>query len=396
LTKDAVTGRNQTWTILGVVAFALFLDYFLYGTVIPLTPALPGVKSEAEIGILYGAYAVSVLVAAPLFGHFGDRVGSRTVMIYGAGLAIAATVLFGLAPNFYVLLLARLCKGAASAATWTAGLGLIAEHYAGRRVEMMGYAFTGSTAGSILGPVVSGMLYRVGGYRMPFAVTALLFVIELCLLIFILPAGAEKRQAGVRIWTLVRNKPVLTVAIAVLLAAFGWGTLEALLPAHLTRYGASVETIGILFTVSAVVYGLFAPVVGRASERFPARKVMAAGAVALAATLPGVSVFRRAGLAAVALCVVNVSFAFLLNPASAELANAVDRAGMTCYSTVYAIYNIAYSLGMIAASGKASLAAGTLGFRGTLVSASAVLLATTLWLVLSGNWMAGESPAPAG
>lgn len=397
MADDAVTDRYRTWAVIVVVGFALFLDYFLYGTVIPLTPVSPaGLHSEALLGVLYGAYAISVLIVAPLFGHLGDRLGSRTIMIYGAGLAIGATVLFGLAPNFYVLLLARMCQGAASGATWTAGLALIAEHYPEKRVAMMGYAFTGSTAGSILGPVIGGMIYHLGGYRMPFVVNALLFVVEICLLIFVLPRGERKQQEGVRMWTLVKNKPALTAAVAVLLAAFGWGILEPLLPAHVASYGASVRTIGIMFTVSAVVYGLFAPVVGRATERFPARKVMAAGAFALVFTLPAVSAFRQIGYVVVALCAVNVSFAFLLNPASAELANAVDRAGLTCYSTVYAMYNIAYSAGMIAASGMATLTIGALGFRGALLSVSGVLLVCMLCLILSGNWMAGEPATPTG
>ena len=50
-------------------------------------------------------------------------------------------------------------------------------------------------------------------------------------------------------------------------------------------------------------------------------------------------------------------FAFTLNPASAELGNAVDRRGLSCYAAVYAVYNIAYSVGMMATNGLAGIAA---------------------------------------
>ncbi|MBI3798423.1 MAG: MFS transporter [Deltaproteobacteria bacterium] len=159
----SMSAHSKSWTILGVVTFALFLDYFLYGIVVPLTPLSPAkVNSEEQLGLLYGGYAVSVLLVTPLFGYLGDRVGGRVMMICGVVLGASATILFGLAPNFSLLLAARLCQGAASAAVWTSGLALIAEHYTEKRVEMIGYAFTGSTAGSVLGPVVGGLMYRAG------------------------------------------------------------------------------------------------------------------------------------------------------------------------------------------------------------------------------------------
>ena len=50
-------------------------------------------------------------------------------MIAEVILSAAALALFCSAPQFYLLLLAQLFQGNASAATSTAGLALIAEHY---------------------------------------------------------------------------------------------------------------------------------------------------------------------------------------------------------------------------------------------------------------------------
>jgi MFS family permease len=375
--------RSRSWTLVGIVAFALFLDFFLYGIVVPLTPLSPaGVKSEDQLGFLYAAYAVSVLLVTPLFGYLGDRVGGRVMMICGVVLAASATAFFGLAPNFYLLLAARLCQGAASAATWTSGLALVAEHYPGKRVEMIGYAFTGSTAGSVLGPVLGGVMYRAGGYQFPFLVTGLLLAIEACLLILLLPASRKEQQGSVDFRALLRNKSLLMAALAVALAAFAWGIIEPLLPVRLDRYGATAQTIGLMFTVSSILYGLCAPVVGWVSDRLSVKRVLILGTLAMAFTLPSLSAFEQVGFIAVALCLVNVSYAFMLNPASAELANAADRAGMSCYSAVYAVYNIAYSIGMLATSAIASATARTLGFRGALLCVSAVLIVSTVLLAM--------------
>jgi DHA1 family solute carrier family 18 vesicular amine transporter 1/2 len=381
--------QSNAWTIVGVVAFALFLDYLLYGMLVPLTSLSPaGVHTEEHFGILYGGYAVSVLVVTPIFGYFGDRLGGRRTMFCGVVFGLLAAAFSGLASSFQLLLVARLFEGAASAATWTAGLAVIAEHYPHQRVEMLGYAFIGSTFGSVLGPLIGGVMYRVGGYRLPFLGGSVLFVIE-AVLLFLLPKEGRSQNEKVDFRALLRNRSIIEAALAVGLAAFAWGTLEPLLPLRLQRYGASAETIGLMFTVSSIVYGLSGRLVGKLSERLATRQVVVMGTLAMAATLPLLSASVKIILVGAAFCLVNVSYAFMLNPASAELADAVDRSGKSNYTAVYAIYNVAYSIGMIVTTAIASQAAGLLGFGGTLLTVSAVLVLFTL---LAGF---GRSAQPA-
>jgi len=140
----------------------------------PLTYSPAHVGSEQQFGLLYGAYSVGVLLATPLFGYLGDRIGYRRPMIAEVILSAAALALFCSAPQFYLLLLARLFQGNASAATSTAGLAVIAEHYLQKRVEMMGLSLMGSTGGSLLGPVIGGSLYEIGGYTLPLVATGVL------------------------------------------------------------------------------------------------------------------------------------------------------------------------------------------------------------------------------
>jgi hypothetical protein len=64
----------------------------------------------------------------------------------------------------------------------------------------------------------------------------------------------------------------------------------------------------------------------------------------------------------------------MLNPTSAELGNAVDRPGQSCYAAVYAVYNIAYAVGQMAASAFASAASQALNFSQALLCVSGVLI----------------------
>ena len=78
----------------------------------------------------------------------------------------------------------------------------------------------------------------------------------------------------------------------------------------------------------------------------------------------------------------SAAFAFTLNPTSAELGNAVDRRGMSCYAAVYAVYNIAYSVGMMATNALATAAAAWLGYAQILTAAGIALLICVPLLLL--------------
>jgi MFS transporter, DHA1 family, solute carrier family 18 (vesicular amine transporter), member 1/2 len=389
-------GGGASRTVVGIVAFALFMDYLIYGLLVPLSPYSPAhATSEQQLGLLYGGYSVGVLVATPLFGYLGDRIGCRRPLIYGVMLSAAALALFCFAPNFFLLLLGRVLQGAAAAATWTAGLALIAEHYPERRVEMMGYALMGSTAGSLLGPLIGGSLYEIGGYSLPFAATGVLVAVDAGLCVLLLPREPGVPQTSPDIRLLLFDKSVLVAAAAVSLAAIGWGIIEPLLPAQLVRSGVSPWVIGLIFTIGSIAYGLSAPVVSWVSNRVPIRRLIAGGTAAMAIALPFLSLYRGAVPAAIGLCAVSVCYAFMLNPTSAELGNAVDRRGLSCYAAVYAIYNIAYALGQMAASGFASAASPHLSFAQVLLCVSGALIVFIPVLMLRDSSLPQTASQPS-
>jgi len=380
--------RLGSWKVFYVITYALFLDYFIYGLVVPLTAHSPAnISGHGQLALLYGVYSLGVFIATPVFGLLGNQIGGKRIVIIGVLLSGAATLLFWFGATFSMALLARLCQGAASAAAWTAGLALIAESYVKNRVQMMGLALAGSTAGSVLGPVAGGFLYQAGGFALPFLITSVLVGIDVVQRVFLLPNKVTHRVSNAELVALVTDKSVLVPGLAVALAAFGWGIVEPLLPEHLRQSQATPSTIGVMFTISTIAFGLITPVVSQVATRVPIKRVIAGGTIAMAITLPLLGLLPGIVLTGFGLCLVSMSFAFMLNPTSAELGNAVDRRELRCYTAVYAVYNIAYSVGMMA-SNTVATAAGHLQFYQTLLCVSAVLV-LSLPLLIKGT------PAPA-
>ena len=76
--------------------------------------------------VVFGVYAIAVLVALLVFGRLSDHVGRRPVLLAAIAVQMVALVLFATADGVGVLLLARVVQGlAAGAALGAVGAGLL-------------------------------------------------------------------------------------------------------------------------------------------------------------------------------------------------------------------------------------------------------------------------------
>jgi MFS family permease len=132
------------------------------------------------------------------------------------------------------------------------------------------------------------------------------------------------------------------------------------------------------------MYGFCAPVVGALSSRIGVHKTICFGLLLSAIMLPLLAVANNIWLTGAVLCGVSVAYAFTLNPTSAELGDAIDRKGLDCYALGYAIYNLAYSAGMIGSDSLIALAAHHLTLLQTL-SITSVLFLICIPLFLPRN-----------
>ena len=80
--------RLGSWKVFYVITYALFLDYFIYGLVVPLTAYSPAqISGHEQLALLYGGYAIGVFVATPVFGLLGNQIGGKRIVILGVLLS---------------------------------------------------------------------------------------------------------------------------------------------------------------------------------------------------------------------------------------------------------------------------------------------------------------------
>ena len=175
-------------------------DFFLYGSAAALIfnkLFFPSYDPFVGTLLAFATYAVG-FVARPLggivFGHYGDRIGRKRLLMLSLILMGVATVLIGLLPTYAQigiwapagLILLRLVQGFAVGGEWGGAVLMAAEHGdSARRGFWASWPQAGVAAGSLLSAGVLALLagiqseadFLAWGWRIPFLLSAILVVV---------------------------------------------------------------------------------------------------------------------------------------------------------------------------------------------------------------------------
>jgi metabolite-proton symporter len=175
-------------------------DFFLYGTAAALVfnrLFFPAADPLTGTMLAFTTYALG-FVARPLggivFGHFGDRIGRKRLLMASLLMMGAATFAIGLLPTYQtigyaaplLLTLLRLVQGFAVGGEWGGAVLMAAEYGdARRRGFWAGWPQAGVPAGNLLAAGVLAILAAVQseadflawGWRIPFLLSAVLIAV---------------------------------------------------------------------------------------------------------------------------------------------------------------------------------------------------------------------------
>ncbi|MFN2464125.1 MAG: MFS transporter [Candidatus Dormibacteria bacterium] len=192
---------RQRWILTAAVLGSAIV--FLDSTVVNVAmPAIGRTLPRLGVGVLegqsyvYNGYLLALSSLLILAGAMADFFGRRRMFAVGTAGFGVASVLCGVAPNFEVLILARVVQGAFGALLVPCALALITSNFEG---EEQGRAFglwAGASAGfPILGPFVGGVLVDTVGWRAVFLINIPLVLVALYALLHV-PEGRDEQSTG--------------------------------------------------------------------------------------------------------------------------------------------------------------------------------------------------------
>jgi metabolite-proton symporter len=289
-------------------------DFLLYGTASALVfsklffPTLePGIGTIASFGTLAVGYFARPL-GGVLFGHFGDRIGRKSMLVASMLLMGVATVLIGLLPTYaqiglwapVLLVTLRLVQGFAVGGEWGGAVLMTLEHAgSGRRGLWSSVSQMGAPTGLLLSTLAFSLVaalpeddFLTWGWRIPFLVTVVLIGIGLWIRLGVAESPvfeqAQRRTPRKRrppIVDLLRTQPrELLLAALIGLGPFAANSvLIVFVVSYATEVGFPRSTAlnGLMLASAASM--VCVPLFAAFSDRIGRRPVYIAGALLLGA-----------------------------------------------------------------------------------------------------------------
>ncbi|RAT99156.1 MFS transporter [Brevibacillus sp. Leaf182] len=213
-------------------------------------------------GFLITGYALGVAIGAPIITLATHRMPRKALLLFLMILFIAGNALAALAPNYTVLMLARILAALTHGSFFGVGSVIAAELVPKeKRAGAIAIMFTGLTLANILGVPIGTFLGQAYGWRSTFWAITMIGIIALIGIVMLVPkvanaASSLRQELG------VLKRPA--VHIALLMTVFGFGgvftafTYISPILVDITGFSpSSVSYILVLFGVGITIGNIY-------------------------------------------------------------------------------------------------------------------------------------------
>jgi DHA1 family inner membrane transport protein len=381
-----------------LILFALALAAFAIGTTefapMGLLPVIAdGVQvSIPTAGLLISAYAIGVMVGAPLMTLLLAPARRKNALIGLMAIFTLGNLLSAVAPGYDTLLLSRVFTSLAHGAFFGIGSVVAASLVpADKRAGAVATMFMGLTIANIGGVPAATWLGQTIGWRMAFAATAGLGAVAMLALACWLPKGESGRKPDVRaeLRVLVRG-PVLRALLTTVMGAGAMFTLYTYVAAILQNLIHATPTfVTLMLVMIGIGFTLGNYISGKLADR-SLEGTLAGFLLLLAVLMLGIPQLLQGQTSATLLMLAwgTASFA-VIPPLQMRVMQAAHDAPGLASSVNIGAFNLGNGLGAAVGGGVLTLGLG----YAWIAPAGGVLALLGLVLVAYGRYAAPEGAA---
>ena len=365
----------------GLAVLALAVGGFAIGTTEFVTMGvLPQVADGVDVSIpvagrVISAYALGVVIGAPVLAYFGAKLPRRALLIWLMAAYALFNALSALAPNYQTLMVARFLDGLPHGGYFgVASLVAASMVTPERRGRAIALVLMGLPIANVVGVPAATWLGQTLGWRASYWVVAALAALTIAMVLGLVPDCPGNPEATGRRELLALRKP--QVWFAVLAGAVGFGGMFALfsyVAPMATHVGDLSDRAVPVFLLTLGVGMVFGNWVAGYAVDWSLKKALLLAPVAMAVTLLGSWWVLPHGYAALPmLFLVTTTGSVLALGLMIRLIDAAGHAETLGAALSHGSLNIGNALG--AWLGGVTIAAGY-GYRSPLVIGAALSLA---------------------
>ncbi|MGU3583655.1 MFS transporter [Rhodococcus sp. C26F] len=398
-----------------------YYDFLLYSTMAALVFGdlfFPSSNSAVSTIAAFGTLAAGY-VARPLgglvFGHFGDRLGRKSMLVITMVMMGIASFAIGILPTYeqigmlapVLLVTLRVVQGVAVGGEWGGAALMVAEHSDDRRrglwtgLMQLGspIGFLLSTSAVMLATLLPDASFESWGWRLPFIASAALLAIGLYVRMSVVESpvfeqAAAKAEVAAEakppVLQLLRRPRPLVLACAVGIGPFA---MTALITSHIIAYTTSVgyssSTVMRILVLMSVVSIVAIPGFSALSDRVGRRAVSLTGAAV--AVLYAFPLYMMINSGSIALLTVALLFGQVVQSAMyAPLAPMLSE--MFGTDVRYTGVSFGYQFASLIGAGFTPMIAASLlvASDGSSLPLSLILVGTACVTILAA-WIASET-----
>ena len=364
----------------GVLVFASFFVAVGFGVIAPTIPLFAksfGVNN-AQVGSIISAFALARFASGLVAGRLVDIFGER--LVYTVGIAFVAISSFAaaLAQSYEQLLIFRSAGGLGSSMFSVAAGSIILRAVKDDQRARAQSLYNGSfLVGMMAGPVIGGFLTAIS-LRAPLLVYSGLLVIASAAGGFLLRnsvLAARPTEKSTAIKSSIRDALALKPYVIALIISFttAWvifGMSRSVLPLFMVEdMKSSASFIGIGFTISAVVQGLFLLRAGRFSDERGRKFSAISGLTFLGVSVVLLVITFHPWIFLMSMFIGAFGSAFLSTTPSAIVGDVLKGKG----GQVIALYQMSGDAGAMVAPVILGFIADHYGFRSTFAISAALV-----------------------
>jgi MFS transporter, DHA1 family, multidrug resistance protein len=286
----------------GAVTAASFMGYTGFTLAMPFLPLYIGQLGVSDIGeiamwtgVSLGVTPAVTALLAPAWGRLGDRFGRKMMIERSLVSFVIIMAAMAYVTRAWHVLALRVVQGL-FAGYGSLSLAMAAESAPRRQLpSAIGLVQTAQRLGPAVGPVIGGVLAGLVGLRHAFLVTSAFYAAALLCVIVLYDerlthaAPADSKETGrVTFRNVLAFENFVLMMVVIFALQFVDRSFGPVLPLYVEVSGVAHARVpvlsGILFSIMACAGAVGHHICGRLLQRFPARRVIATGVSAAAAS----------------------------------------------------------------------------------------------------------------